>query len=312
MKRILKNKFVILVFILLNVYINVFFLLNFFGGWKRSERQLLTYGSFLLTLGVVFILKGIFYLSKNIHTLSDFKYRIHGIDVIILILGIGLSIVGILFLTDIITYNAFKKDMKQYTPTNKSCPDHAVVNIPSALNQGNLSTSTACAVSNCIRYNIKFQPSRLFLQYHAKLYDNTYTDGNVRRMCESILIYGFCDEKAWPYDETKLAEKPSDTAYFNANTYTTINYVVVPKTLQALRELLSSNTLVLCDINKSVISWNQPDLSRTIIIYGYDDNSKTFNIQVSWETAITKINYDVILSKNTSNFLFINNSIPNV
>lgn len=91
--------------------------------------------------------------------------------------------------------------------SNASCPD--------VLNQGNLNTSTVNAVSNAIRFWLRkenkkeYQPSRLYMYYYARQIEND-NGVRLRDIMKAIKKFGICSESKWPYDESKINDKPDD------------------------------------------------------------------------------------------------------
>lgn len=93
--------------------------------------------------------------------------------------------------------------------------------------QGSLGSCVGNAITNAYELLVKqkrpnefVELSRLFVYYNARLIEESVgEDAGViymRNALKGCKQYGLCTEPLWPYDVEKFAEKPSETAYLDA------------------------------------------------------------------------------------------------
>jgi hypothetical protein len=98
-----------------------------------------------------------------------------------------------------------------------------VKKVPAILDQSFLGDCVGNEVSNALRFCLEneklidFQPSRLFIYYFGRLLDGEIdlsqdTGMSISSAFRSVVKYGVCDEKIYPYDITKFSIKPSLTS----------------------------------------------------------------------------------------------------
>lgn len=94
--------------------------------------------------------------------------------------------------------------------------------MPPVENQESLSSCTANALAGAYEYilsrvkNLKEDVSRLFIYYNSRaITGNEIEDkgANLYDCVEALKKYGVCDEKTWPYVQSKVDTKPSKVAY---------------------------------------------------------------------------------------------------
>ena len=117
------------------------------------------------------------------------------------------------------------------------------LHVPEALDQGQLSSCTANAASNLLRYMLRrggerdFQPSRQFIYYNTRVkiaHQSPRVDEGacLRDVCKALKAYHACPEEVWPYgrDPQRIAtQEPSAAAYAAAKKHS-VTYVRVPQT----------------------------------------------------------------------------------
>ena len=134
-------------------------------------------------------------------------------------------------------WNPDLPDHRDYAFRSERAEVPAVVDLrpqcPPVLDQGQLGSCTANAISNCHRFvQVKegekaFQPSRLFIYYNERAIEGTTrTDSGaeIRDGFKTIANQGVCDEAAWPYNIAKFTKKPGATCYKSALAHTAIQY----------------------------------------------------------------------------------------
>lgn len=115
-------------------------------------------------------------------------------------------------------------------------------------NQGILGSCTACALIGHLEYlmherektHLNF--SKLFLYYNERVYRNTTeldSGASLRDGIKSLVKFGDCLEKYWPYVPEKFTEKPSPEAYKNALGYQITSYFRI-HTLAEMKHTLST------------------------------------------------------------------------
>lgn len=83
--------------------------------------------------------------------------------------------------------------------------------------QGQIGSCVAHAGLACLAYSTRppFSPSRLLAYYHARLDhgEQCVDDGTWPHvLVMTLAALGVCDESRWPYDESKVFERPTDFA----------------------------------------------------------------------------------------------------
>lgn len=186
-------------------------------------------------------------------------------------------------------------------------------NMPSVLNQGELGSCTANAMSNNLMYlaSIRkpnatnlFQPSRLYIYYNtrvkiAKGEPHDDSGASMRDVCKATAVYSAGPETEWPYDISKYATEPYGNVYKNAMKNGGIRYQSVRQTLNSIKSTLARKQCVLMGImvyesfeNESTARTGvvkMPDTTKevcfgghAVLCCGYDDARSVFICQNSW------------------------------
>jgi C1A family cysteine protease len=175
---------------------------------------------------------------------------------------------------------------------------------PPVFDQGQLGscTSNAGVGARMMVGNIKTLLSRLFLYYEERLIEGTVNQDSgaqMRDICKALNKYGVCEETLEPYDITKFANAPSNTAIANAVKYK-INAYKSLLTLTDIRTYLAVNrkpVLMGMDVYDSFESASvaktgivpMPNINKeqllgghAVLIVGYANTKNLFIVRNSW------------------------------
>jgi C1A family cysteine protease len=180
---------------------------------------------------------------------------------------------------------------------------------PPVYDQGQLGSCTANAIGGAIQFDrLKqqlepdFVPSRLFIYYNERVIENDVSADNgaqIRDGIKAVATVGACDEKLWPYDINKFAQKPPQAAYSAAADTKAASYCRVARSLMQMKGCLASGYPFVLgftvyeafesdDMARTGIL-NLPDLStekplggHAVLAVGYDEPSQRFIVRNSW------------------------------
>ena len=180
----------------------------------------------------------------------------------------------------------------------------------SIYDQGNLGSCVSNSVSYCVRYTLvkegetPFIPSRLFIYYNGRVNiekspASEDTGLDVRDGYKSVASYSVCGENNWPYDVSKFALKPNQTAYTAAGQHKTFKYLSVDQNLNLLKKCLKDgypisfgftvyDSFMTTEVATTGIvpvpdtTKEQQQGGHCVSIVGYDDSKKTFIVANSW------------------------------
>lgn len=135
-------------------------------------------------------------------------------------------------------YNYIKSDISKFGDKlhvfkENKCHQAVTVDLrkiynPPCYDQGN---SSSCTANSCIflvefqlhkETNEDFMGSRLFVYYNERLIENDVSEDGGAMVCDSIKSisdYGVCLETEWPFDISKITDKPTDICYTDALKY---------------------------------------------------------------------------------------------
>ncbi len=172
-------------------------------------------------------------------------------------------------------------------------------------NQEDIGSCTSNSVCTCMRYtNPGFSPSRLFLYYNArKAAGDEASDsgssvyGNIQSAAQS----GVCTEKTWPYIPSKFTQKPPTEAYVEAETYQLLKWSQVAKDLTSIKACLYAgfpftvgltvyDSLFKAESHPFIMPMPNPEKDQhmgghAVVICGYDDSKRLFELKNSWDTT---------------------------
>ena len=193
--------------------------------------------------------------------------------------------------------------------------------VPNVLDQGDLGSCGANALSNVLRFcmnkehvskqikETSFQPSRLFIYYFTRKLENSPLDQDTGITLSGGLYelstYSACSENNWGYDISKFAVEPPQACINAAKTHIrkfqckSINY----NTLVGMKQCLSEGFPFVFGITvfesfeseASIKTGNVPvpDVNNEQMLgghamncVGYDDTKQVFIVQNSWGSSV--------------------------
>ena len=179
--------------------------------------------------------------------------------------------------------------------------------VPEVLNQGELSSCTAHALSMAVRIaRIKqgltdIPLSRLFIYFNERLVEGTINEdcgAQLRDGAKVIARYGVPDESLWQYIDSNLYVEPTQDAYKAAIQDEVLHYLAVNQSLNEMKLCLhegfpfvfgatlfpefESDQVAATGIVPMPTGNNQPIGGHAIIAVGYDDKTQLFTVLNSW------------------------------
>ena len=178
---------------------------------------------------------------------------------------------------------------------------------PAVYDQGQLGSCTANAIAAAIEFDRLKQklpdvtPSRLFIYYNERAMENTVNSDSgaqIRDGIKSVSQQGVCPEQEWPYDISKLTQKPPAKAYQDALADRAVSYQRVLQDLTQLRGCLASGYPFVFGFTV-YSSFETPEVARTghaplpapgeqqigghaVMAVGYDDANQRMTLRNSW------------------------------
>ncbi|MDB5813344.1 MAG: peptidase [Rhodocyclales bacterium] len=179
---------------------------------------------------------------------------------------------------------------------------------PPVLDQGDLGSCTANAISNAHRFDqmkqkkpSPFTPSRLFIYYNERTMEHTINSdagAQIRDGIKSIAKQGVCPETQWPYDVTKFAKKPPAAAFTAALKNQALSYRRLTPIGSQLKGCIAEGFPFVFGItvyesfeSDKVAKTGKVPLPATkekclgghaILGVGYDDSTQCFTVMNSW------------------------------
>ena len=211
------------------------------------------------------------------------------------------------------------------------------LNMPPIINQGNLGSCTANGIATAIRFcEIKEKledtslRSRLFIYYNEREMEGTVSSdagAQIRDGIKSINKVGACSEELYPYDISVFTQKPPEECYTEAKKHRVLKYERVNQKLDDIKSVLKEGYPIVFGFavynsirNPDVIETGEiPDPvegdqmvgGHCVILCGFDDEKKKFEIQNSWgeewgNKGHGYLSYDYILnSRLASDFWYL-------
>lgn len=145
--------------------------------------------------------------------------------------------------------------------------------------------------------------SRLFVYYNARILGHsTHLDSGsfIHHGMASILAYGACEERLWPFQESLVITPPTEAAYQNGRNYEATQYARTPRGVPALVALAHGLPVVFgmyapgeyYDIAHQTGRMPRPDQvvpqrppsGHAMLIVGYDMAERCYLVRNSWGT----------------------------
>jgi C1A family cysteine protease len=182
---------------------------------------------------------------------------------------------------------------------------------PPVYDQGQLGSCTANGIAAAIEFDqmkekLKqvFVPSRLFIYYNERSIEGTVNSDSgaqIRDGIKSVAKQGACDEKLWPYDIAKFADKPPAAVYKAAKEHAAVSYQRLVQMLAQMKGCLASGYPFVFGFTVYE-SFESPEVAKTgqvpmpqstegvlgghcVMAVGYDDGAQRFIIRNSWGTT---------------------------
>lgn len=182
---------------------------------------------------------------------------------------------------------------------------------PPVLDQGELGSCTAHAISNAHRFDqmkqsakADFLPSRLFIYYNERAMEHTIQSdagAQIRDGIKTLAKQGACPEKLWPYDIAKFARKPPAAAYAEAARHQALAYQRLVQTANQLKGCLAAGYPFVFGFSVYE-SFESTAVARTgkmpmpaakekqlgghaVLAVGYNDARQCFIVMNSWSAA---------------------------
>ena len=204
--------------------------------------------------------------------------------------------------------------MISFKPTISLPKSYRIKNeyIPGILDQGDLGSCTANAVSNAVKSIIIkenrpiFQPSRLYIYWFSREIENTISSDSgvsLRDTMNAIKKNGACDEQIWQYIISNYTIKPPTNAIDNGiSNKKNFVYLSVGQNLNSIKNAISQDfpIVFVIDVYSSFesdkVSKNgvvpMPKVNteqllggHAIMMISYDDTKKVFGCMNSWGTS---------------------------
>jgi C1A family cysteine protease len=179
-----------------------------------------------------------------------------------------------------------------------------VSSMPPVYDQGKIGSCTANALCSAFAFEHPgFLGSRLFLYYNERVLDNNISSDSGATLADGIktlTTHGLCPESDWPYDETKFATKPPDSAYVEALNHKTVKVYNVPYNLSDMQATLASGIPFVVGI-KIFSSFESPSVAKTgivsmpkrkkkdkflgghaVLVCGYNNATQMWTLKNSW------------------------------
>lgn len=184
--------------------------------------------------------------------------------------------------------------------------------MPPVLDQGRLGSCVSNATANALEYclkkehEIEFAPSRLYMYYYTRLIEGNVGEDTgcvIRDAMKELRTYGGCHESIWPYDISQFTKRPSNKCTREGKSHLDgFKYLAVRQNVNSIKRAITSGFPIIfgVDVYESFESDDAmetgnipiPNPSREqllgghcILLCGYDDSTKLFTFQNSWNTG---------------------------
>lgn len=191
-------------------------------------------------------------------------------------------------------------------------------------NQGHVGSCAANAVVGALEYHQRLSGqgltdlSRLYVYYNARKIGGT-TDKDcgtfIHHVMASVLAFGACPERAWPYQQAMWATEPVQACYTGAEQFSAISYARTGSGLGAKATVANGLPVIFgISLPEQMLmveardtgqiasprgGWLQPSGGHAMLIVGYDDARGAWLVRNSWgadwgEQGHLWIAYDVM------------------
>lgn len=175
--------------------------------------------------------------------------------------------------------------------------------------QGQIGSCVAHGTGSLIKYVYPdLMPSRLKIYYDGRVFENTTRIDSGLEIRDGIkaVVYGVCQEKLWPYVESKFKNKPSATCYATKNEKFITEYSRVGKSSDSasildemlncltqgspivfgstLYESFESDAVAKSGVVPMPTTREQTLGGHCMAIYGFNKSKKLFTVRNSWGT----------------------------
>lgn len=182
--------------------------------------------------------------------------------------------------------------------------------MPPIVNQGDLSACTAVAVATAYQYDLMkagvhtFLPSYLFLYYNERVLEECAEEdcgAFIPSGMKSISTLGIAPENWWPYDESKVLDKPTPQAYTEAKKHRCTSYYRVGQSQDQIHQALINGFPIIAGLNLydsfctkevsksgTMIMPPENDMKaggHAVVIVGFDNTTQRYVARNSWGTS---------------------------
>ncbi|MFL5337076.1 MAG: C1 family peptidase [Geminicoccaceae bacterium] len=172
--------------------------------------------------------------------------------------------------------------------------------------QDRLGSCTANAIGAALEYDRirqglpDFRPSRLFIYYLERAMEGTVNRDSgafIRDGIKVVAQNGFPHEDTWPYDISKFAEQPPQSAFDDATKYLAVSYFRLDNTsINELKSCLAAGfpfvfgftvytSFFSANTNGGIVPMpgnEKVEGGHAVLAVGYDDDTERFAIRNSW------------------------------
>lgn len=181
---------------------------------------------------------------------------------------------------------------------------------PPVFDQGTLGSCTANAIGNAYRFDLlkqrgskSFVPSRLFIYYNERVIEGTVDNdagAMLRDGIKTLAKQGVCNDRSWPYEIDRYADRPPGAAYREALRHQALSYQRLVQDAWQMKGCLASGYPFVFGFSVYE-SFESPAVTRTgrmpmpgpgermigghaVLAVGYDDRGQQFIAMNSWST----------------------------
>ena len=178
---------------------------------------------------------------------------------------------------------------------------------PPVYDQGRLGSCTANAIAGALEFDrlkeklSDFVPSRLFIYYNERVIEGSVgfdSGAQLRDGIKAVNALGACDEREWPYDIARFADRPPEKAYKDALMDRAVLYQRLPQAPVQMKACLADGypfvfgfTVYESFETAAVAATGQASLphageravgGHAVMAVGYDDDTQRFLVRNSW------------------------------